>query len=124
MPAEKPTEFLGAFMAINTETMTDEEILEQIMEAFEEDGRLSLHYIDFEVVDASITVSGRVSSEEELQIIDELLGEILGLDNYKNKVWVDDSLTYEDPEDNTPDLKDLTFDDDEIDDEDYSEEED
>jgi hypothetical protein len=105
------------------DVMTDDEILETIQETFEEDGRLSLHYIDIEVVDKSITLTGRVTSEDELQIIDELLTETLGLEDVKNKVWVDETLTYEDPEDNTPDIKGMTFDDDEIDDESYNEDE-
>jgi len=108
---------------MNTEIMTDDEILEHILEIFEEDARLSLNYINFEVVDGSITITGRVTSEEELQIIDELMTDTLELEGYKNKVWVDDSLSYEDPEDNTPDIKGLTFDDDEIDDQEYEEEE-
>ncbi|MBU0506794.1 MAG: hypothetical protein ABII18_11960 [bacterium] len=105
------------------EAMTDDEILEGIQEAFEEDGRLSLHYIDIEVVDGSITIAGRVTSEDELQIIDELLTDTLELEDVKNKVWVDETLSYEDPEDTAPDIKGLTFDDDEIDDESYTEEE-
>lgn len=108
---------------MDIETMTDEEILEAILEAFEEDARLSLHYIDFEVVDHTIAIKGRVTSAEELQVIEEIMSETLLLEDYKNKVWVDESLTYEDPEDKTPDLKGLTFDDDEIDDQEYKDDE-
>lgn len=106
------------------ESRTDEELLESILEGFEEDGRLNMNYIDVEVVDGSITISGRVTSEEELQIIDEVMKESLEIDDYNNKVWVDDSLTYDSDDDEAPDLKDIAFDDNEIDDQDYSDDED
>lgn len=108
---------------MQVESMKDEDILDNILETFEDDGRLNMNYIDFEVVDRSITINGRVTSEEELQIIDEVMHDTLELGDYNNKVWVDDSLTYEADEDNSPDIKAMTFDDDEIDDQDYSEEE-
>ena len=109
---------------MNISNMSDEEILEGIQEGFADDGRLNMNYIDIEVLDGSITVGGRVSSEEEMEIIDEVMEDNLRLSDYHNKVWVDESLSQEDSDDET-DLKDLSFDDDdEIDDQDYSEEED
>ena len=105
---------------MNYETASDEEILEHLEEQFEEDGRINLNYIDFEVVDGSIAISGRVTSEEELQNISELMADTLEIEHYKNTVWVDDSLSYEDPDDNSPDLKNITFDDNEIEDNEYS----
>lgn len=115
--------FLKSFFGreiMKLEGKSDDEILELLMEVFEEDARLSMGYIDLEVVDGSITISGRVSSEDELQIITELMREHLEVTDYKNNVWVDETLSYEDPDDNAPDIKDLTFDDDEIDDQEYS----
>ena len=106
------------------ENMIDEEILEGILEGYEEDGRLNMHYLDVEVSERSVTINGRVTSEDELRIIDEVMREILGVQEYRNKVWVDETLTYEDTDDNSPNLKGITFDDDEIDNQDYSNEED
>ena len=109
---------------MDLKSMSDEEILETIQEEFEEDGRLPMNYLDIEVVDGGVTINGRVSSEEELQIVDEVLSDVLGVKDYNNKVWVDETLSYEDPDDNSPDIKELGFeDDDDIDDEDYSEDE-
>lgn len=103
--------------------MSDDEILEHVLEVFEEDARLNMNYIDVEVVDGSVTVNGRVTSEEELQVVNELMRDNLRVDDYKNNVWIDETLNYEDPEDKAPDIKELTFDDDEIDDQEYSDEE-
>ncbi len=105
---------------MDTQDMTDEEILEAIQEAFEEDGRLPMNYITIEVTDGSATINGRVSSEEETQIVDDIMKDSLKITDYQNKVWVDESLTYEDPDDESPDLRDVTFDDDdEIDEQEY-----
>lgn len=109
---------------MNLVTLTDDEILEQILEAFEEDGRLNMNYIDIEVVDSGITIGGRVSSEEELQVIDDVMGETLDLSDYNNKVWVDDTLSYEDQDDDGPSIKSMEFEDGEIDDQEYDEEDD
>lgn len=109
---------------MNLQGMTDEEVLETIQETFAEDARLNMNYIDIEVVDHSITVGGRVSSAEELQIVDEVMTENLEIEDYKNKVWVDETLSHEESDDEGPDIKGLNFDDDDIDDQDYSEEED
>lgn len=109
----------GDFMDFSA--MSDEEIQDVVRESFEEDGRLNLDYIDIEVVSGSMTIGGRVSSEEELQIIRELLDQ-LRYTNYKNNAWVDESLSYSEPdEEDEGQLKGLNFeeDGDEIE-EDYS----
>lgn len=111
-------------MAVDITGLDDDEILELIQEQFEEDARLDIDYIDIEVVDGSITISGRVSSEEEQQVVDEIIHDTMKIKDYENKVWVDETLAYEDPEDSGPDLKHLSFEDGEIDDEDYEEEDD
>ncbi len=101
--------------------MKDDEIVEALLEVFEEDGRLNMDYIDIESADGAITISGRVSSEEELQMIDEIMAEQAKLDVYKNKVWVDESLVYDDEDDEEVNVKGLNFDDDgDLDDTDYS----
>lgn len=109
---------------MNLQGLTDEEILETIQEAFAEDARLAMLYIDLEVVDGAITIGGRVSSEEELQIIDEVMDDNLQVEDYRNKVWVDETLGVDDADDDATDVKDLDFDDDDIDDQEYEEEDD
>lgn len=109
---------------VNLSNANDDEVLENIQESFEEDGRLNTDYIDIEVVNGSVTLSGRVVSEDELQIIDELL-EQLGIENYKNKVWVDENLGFEEGEEDDGKFRGLSFDDDdEIEEQDYSGEDD
>lgn len=109
---------------VDVTTMSDDEILETIQEAFEEDGRINLDYIDIEVVDGSVTMSGRVPSEDELQVVDEIF-EQLEIENYKNNVWVDENLGFDEARDEDDTFKGLSFDDDdEIEETDYSGEDD
>lgn len=106
----------------NLANMNDDEILEHIQEAFQEDGRLNLDYLDFEVVNGSVTISGRVASDDELRIVSEVL-DLADVENYKNKVWVDENMELEDAdEDEDGKLRGVSFDDDdgEIEEQDYS----
>lgn len=104
----------------NPNQIADDEVLETIQEAFEEDGRLDMDYIDFEVVNGSVTLSGRVASDEELRIVDEIL-EQNGIENYKKKIWVDENLGLDEGDEEDNNFKGLSFDDDdEIDEQDYS----
>lgn len=113
---------------MNTENMSEEEVVEAILEALDEDGRINQDYVDISCVKGLITVNGRVSSEEELQALDEILGDVLELTKYKNNVWVDDTLDFDakKEDDDDDDMKSLKFDDEDndIDDRDYSEDED
>lgn len=115
-PATKSGQGAGG---VDFTSMTDDEIQEAVTEAFEEDGRLNLDYIDFEVVSGSMTVSGRVSSDDELQIAGEIL-EQLGYANYKNDIWVDEALGLSEAEEDENQVKDLNFDGDGDIEEDYS----
>jgi hypothetical protein len=111
-------------MSNNWSEMSDDEIMETIQEAIEEDGRLDPDYIDIEVVNGSVTMSGRVASDEELQIVEDILND-LRVENYKNKIWVDENLGFNDDDEDDNGFRGLSFDDDdEIDEADYSGEDD
>lgn len=104
-------------------SLSDDEILETVLEAFEDDGRLDLDYIDIEVVGGSMTLSGRVSSEEELQMIEEILDHIK-FTNYKNKVWVDETLIGGEVDDDETKFNGLEFSDDDDIEEDFEKDDD
>lgn len=104
------------------ENSRDEEMLEGILEGFEDDGRLDMDYLDVEVVDESITLSGRVSSEEELEMVDEVMVG-LKIKDYTNNIWVDDTLGFAADGDDT-EFRGLEIDDGDIDDDDYDDDDD
>ena len=102
----------------------DEDKLDTILEAFEEDGRLDMDYIDIEVVDTGITLGGRVSTEEELEIVTEVM-QGLKITDYTNNIWVDDSLGLDDGDDEeNGGVKNLNFDDDDIEESDFQDDDD
>lgn len=106
-----------------TDTAKDEEILDNILEAFEDDGRLDMDYVDVEVVDGSIRLGGRVSTEEEMEIVDEVMQGIK-INDYTNKIWVDESLALDNADDDNGGLKHLQFDDEDLEESEYEDDDD
>ncbi|MBX7149653.1 BON domain-containing protein [bacterium] len=84
---------------MNFDDMSDEEIVESINESLAEDGRITTDYLNVECVNGKPIVSGRVPSDEELQVLDEIMKDVLEVEAYENTVWVDDSLAFEGSED-------------------------
>ena len=77
------------------EELSDEEMVEFIMENLEEDGRVRTDYLDLECVNGRPILAGRVGTDEELELIDEILSDVLNIHDYENTVWVDDTLAFE-----------------------------
>lgn len=103
----------------------DNDLIEVVMEALEEDGRISMDYVDVTANNGSVTINGRVASEEQLEIVDQMLQDVLEITDFTNNLWVDDSLDFDAQADEDTDTKkvDLDEDDNEIDDQDYSQDE-
>ncbi|MBI2340354.1 MAG: hypothetical protein HYU99_08335 [Deltaproteobacteria bacterium] len=81
------------------EELSDEEVVEFILESLEEDGRVRTDCLDIECVNGRPCLSGRVATDEERELIDEILTDVLNIHDYENTVWVDDRLTFEKVED-------------------------
>lgn len=77
------------------EELSDEEMVEFILESLEEDGRVRTDYLDVECVGGRPSLAGRVASDEEMELIDEILNDVLNIHDYENTVWVDDTLAFE-----------------------------
>lgn len=75
--------------------LSDEELTESIQEALDDDGRIQTDMIEIEVVNGKPYLRGRVSSDEELQVVDEIMTDVLEIEDYSNTIWVDDSLAFE-----------------------------
>lgn len=82
-------------LLMNTYDMTDDEVIEQINETLDEDGRIRKDMLEMECVQGRLVLSGRVATDEELQILDEIMNDVLEIDEYENNVWVDDTLAFE-----------------------------
>lgn len=100
-------------MLMSYQDLSDREIAELIVETLEENGRINLEFVEVECVKGRPHLLGRVSSDAEIQLIDEIIGDVLDIHDYENSVWVDDTLAFEKTDDED---KDLDADDDDADD--------
>lgn len=78
--------------------LSDEELIELIVEQFEDDGRLRLDVLEIDSHRGRPVIRGRVRNDSEIQVIDEILNDVLDIHDYENTVWVDDSLAFETPD--------------------------
>ncbi|OGQ08119.1 MAG: hypothetical protein A3G32_08205 [Deltaproteobacteria bacterium RIFCSPLOWO2_12_FULL_40_28] len=76
--------------------LSDEEIIESLYESLEDDSRVTTDYIKIECSDRLPTISGRIKSDEELQILEDILNDLIDLPEFENNVWVDDTLAFAD----------------------------
>lgn len=73
----------------------NEDIIESIVEHLQGDGHVNAEYIRVEWGDGKPHLTGRVSSEEELQAVEEILNDMLELEAYQNDIWIDDTLAFD-----------------------------
>lgn len=74
----------------NFQNMTDDEIRQVVLQQVREHPNLDAGWIDVDVSDGLVTLSGRVGTDGELQVIENLVADVLGLDRYTNELVVDE----------------------------------
>lgn len=79
------------------ESMSDEEIRDLVREELDEHPDLDASGLDLAVSDGAVTISGRVGTEAELQEIEHVLTDVIGL-NVQNDLVVDELVRLEQPE--------------------------
>ncbi|HSJ23298.1 MAG TPA: BON domain-containing protein [Longimicrobiales bacterium] len=70
--------------------MTDEEVAQLVREQLDSYSDLDADGIDVQVQDGTVTLSGRVGTEAELQVMEQLLTDVLGLQDVANELVVDE----------------------------------
>ncbi|HEX8695171.1 MAG TPA: BON domain-containing protein [Longimicrobium sp.] len=90
----------GDFGAFDFSTMTDDEIYDLVVQHLGEYPELDLGWIDVSVRDGRVTLSGRVSSDGEVQIAEKAVLDVLGVDqdHFTNDLVVDELHRGEMPE--------------------------
>jgi hypothetical protein len=71
------------------DNMDDDEIRDLIRQEIEDTANLDPDLIEVEVEDGHVTISGRVGTEQEIQLIDQLLTDTLGLSEVSNELVLD-----------------------------------
>lgn len=71
-------------------TMTDDEIRSVVVEHLREYPNLDIDDIDVTVRDGSVLLAGRVGTDAEVQVANSVLDDVLGLDDFRNELVVDE----------------------------------
>ncbi len=79
----------------DTEDLDDAELLELIEEKLAEAEDVNTDFVEIVVEDHAVQLTGRVGTEQELQRLDEILEDELGLVGVDNGVVVDESVRTE-----------------------------
>ena len=72
------------------ENMTDDEIREVVSQQLREYPNLDADWIDVDVRDGFVTLSGRVGTDSEVRVAEAILDDVLGLENFSNELVVDE----------------------------------
>jgi hypothetical protein len=71
------------------ENMSDDELESLIREELDDYPEIDPSRVDIAVNDGNVTVSGRVGSEAELQSIEQVLTDVIGIEHVSNEIVVD-----------------------------------
>lgn len=77
------------------DSLDDDEIHELLLQQIEEFGEIDADLLDITVENGFITLGGRVGTEQELQVLEQILTDVLGIMNYSNEVVIDDLVRLE-----------------------------
>lgn len=71
-------------------SMTDDEVRSVVVEHLRESPSVDADWIDVRVRNGYVTLSGRVGTDAEVQIAEELVHDVLGIGDYQNDLVVDE----------------------------------
>lgn len=78
--------------------MSDDEIRDLVVQKLQEYPNLDADWIEVQVKDGFVTLSGRVGTDSEIQVAEAVLDDVMGIDTYSNTLVVDETHRGEAPE--------------------------
>lgn len=72
------------------DNMTDEELYDLVLQQLGEYPNLDTGWMDIRVEDGFVTLSGRVGTAEEVQVAEQVIHDIIGIQSYSNELVVDE----------------------------------
>lgn len=75
--------------------LDDQELYDLIMQELMDEPELDPDELEIEVEHGFVTVSGRVGTEQELQQIEQILDDVIGLSDYSNEIVLDELVRAE-----------------------------
>src|SRR5436309_1133866 len=80
------------------DSLDDRELRDLIIQEIGEYNELDPDLVDVSVNNGHVTLSGRVGTEQELQEIEHVVTDVLGVERYSNELVVDELVRAEAPE--------------------------
>lgn len=80
------------------EQMTDSEIRDVVVEHLRDQPELDAEWIEVDVRNGSVTLSGRVGTDGEMNVAEAVLDDLLGIEDYSNDLVIDELHRGEAPE--------------------------
>ena len=80
------------------DSLDDTSVYDLILQELHEYPDLDPDLVDIQVENGFVTLSGRVGTEQELQVIEHILTDVLGIANYSNELVIDELARAEAPE--------------------------
>ena len=78
--------------------MTDDEIRDLVVQELREYPNVDSDWIDVQVKGGFVTLSGRVGTANEVQVAEEVVHDVIGIDSFSNELVVDETHRSEMPE--------------------------
>ena len=77
------------------ESMTDADIRSLVLERLKAEGSLDLDGLEVDVGDGVVRIAGRVGTEDEVEAVERIVVDILGVDDFENELVVDELVRQE-----------------------------
>jgi hypothetical protein len=77
--------------AYELESMSDDEVEDLIREALDEYSELDPSDLEIRVTDGQVSIGGRVGTDAEYQVVEQVLSEVIGIEEISNDIVVDAS---------------------------------
>ena len=78
--------------------LTDDELYDVVVQHLQEHPEVDSEWVEVRVKDGHVTLSGRVGSDSEISVAEQVITEILGLQEFTNELMVDELHRGEMPE--------------------------
>ncbi|HET7276293.1 MAG TPA: BON domain-containing protein [Longimicrobiaceae bacterium] len=90
------TEYSGDIFDL--ENLSDDEIRTLVIEQLQQYPNIDAGWIEVDVKQGHVTLSGRVGTDGEVQVAESVLDDVIGIDNYSNNLVVDELHREDTPE--------------------------
>lgn len=71
--------------------MTDDEIRDLVIQQLNEYPNIDAGWIDVQVKDGLVTLAGRIGTDNEYRVAEEIVHDVIGIQNYSNELMVDET---------------------------------